>query len=301
FNEIVRPGRGRPKRIDDGRRQLPACVLSRLPPLSDVMQRRLLNANLRYYTSISQGGNSTKITPAKRDDVAHLALLRNLEDDAMISDPLAAPEAVGWLFERFDQCNRTASTDVRILKLASNVRHALLKLRNERLARHPDLAGVGHYKQLRMLPVPSGLSPVQEIVRLRRAILAVPHHGFITEIFDTLSPYTQDRLIAEIGVAARDADELVSEVELPNIVSACDRLLTSLSCRPRQNLACDTVREIKAAWRAIAGPSAKCIVYPKRSTLPTGEVAVPYGECVDLVRQISETFVLDLPIDALKG
>lgn len=210
-----------------------------------------------------------------------------------------------WLFQRFRRCQSTeycafrlfvhlkSTINVRLERLWDGRREYGVYRKMERTLEFERIPGVR-------------ISPAVEFERLKTAIGRVPDQHLADCLIGRLSPFSREALNTAFREYPSYNELLAGNVEfrsltLEEIEAACRKLIPKLKRKPRTDKARETVQLIKRLWRRLAGPDAKCIVYPRIRHLNRGEKSRPYGECVDLVRDISERFGVDLPVDALKG
>lgn len=209
-----------------------------------------------------------------------------------------------WLFQRFKRCQSTAYCDFGLFLELWKIEARLERLWDGRRE-------VGAFQMLQQTReyVPISAAPIvpsTEIQRLLTAIKVVEDEDLARSLVARLSPSSQQALHTAVREFPSLDELLEGKIEfrplnLKEIEAACCQLILQLKRKPKSDTARETVRLIKRLWRKLAGPDAKCIVYPRKAHLSPGEKSRPYGDCVDLIRDISEHFDVDLPVDALKG
>lgn len=287
-----RPGRpkGSAKRPPDP--SLPSPVKDELDLL---IVREFIKADAAFSAMLrSDHRQSTDSRLASAVEVFHQQTVTLTDVEHWLSQADARALRQCWLFQRFRRCQ---STDYCVFQLFFHLRwhvsHRLDRLWDDRRQHDGGIPGVR-------------ISPAVEFQWLKTAIEMIPDEYLANCLIARLSPFSREALNTAFGEGPSLDELLAGNIEfrsptLEQIETACRKLIPELKRKPRADKARETVQLIKKLWRRLAGPDAKCIVYPRIAHLNRGEKSRPYGECVDLVRDISERFGVDLPVDALKG
>lgn len=195
----------------------------------------------------------------------------------------------GILFELFDRINIRAAAqgrakripDLAIEERIRDIHVELMRLRTERRPRRTLLIGEDDYRELTLYAAEDS-KPLKELNKFVDQLRQAPLREMADLLIDDLSAYVRRQIEQQF------APNSIYDVPVSRLLDGCLRLHPRFVGRPKK--AAEIVGSIQHVWRALAGPTGNRI---------TWDGAIRSGDCVELIKDITRTYGVDLPLSVL--